>query len=151
MIRSLLNMAISLNEFISIFIHQTDLELTGYIKNKLLPFNIAPEQNLVMMLLWEKDGLSQNEIANKLDKDKTNIARMAFGLEQKGFVKRIHCPKDRRVQRLYLTKEGMELKEHIIPVANEFNSLLCRNITDEELNQVRQILCKMRANLTNPT
>lgn len=140
-------MTILLNEFISIFIHQTDLELTGYIKNKLLPYNIAPEQNLIMMLLWEKDGLSQNEIASKLDKDKTNIARMAFGLEQKGFVKRIHCPKDRRVQRLYLTREGMELKEYIIPVANQFNTLLCRNITDEELKQVRQILSKMRANV----
>jgi len=142
-------MTLSLNDLISIFIHQTDLELTGYIKNKLLPFNIAPEQNLIMMLLWEKDGLSQNEVACKLDKDKTNIARMAFGLEQKGFVKRINCPKDRRVQRLYLTKEGLELKEHIIPIANQFNSLLCQNITNDELKQIRQILCKMRANLRN--
>ncbi|HZH60817.1 MAG TPA: MarR family transcriptional regulator [Metabacillus sp.] len=140
-------MTLTLNDFISIYIHQTDLELTGYVKNKLSPFNIAPEQNLIMMLLWEKDGLSQNEIAGKLNKDKTNIARMAFGLEQKGFVKRINCPKDRRVQRLYLTKQGEELSKHIILIAMEFNKVLCQNITNEELNQVRQILGKMRTNL----
>ncbi len=140
-------MTLTLNDFISIFIHQTDLELTGYVKAKLSPFNIAPEQNLIMMLLWEKDGLSQNMVANKLNKDKTNIARMAYGLEQKGFVKRLNCPMDRRVQRLYLTKEGAELKKHIIPIATQFNQVLCQNITLEELNQVRQILSKMRANL----
>lgn len=142
-------MTLTLNDFISIYIHQTDLELTGYVKNKLSPFNIAPEQNLIMMLLWEKDGLSQNEIAGKLNKDKTNIARMAFGLEKKGFVKRINCPKDRRVQRLYITKQGEELREHIIPIAMEFNKVICQNITNEELNQVRQILGKMRTNLNH--
>jgi MarR family transcriptional regulator, organic hydroperoxide resistance regulator len=140
-------MTLSLNDYISIFIHQTDLELTSYVKNKLAPFNIAPEQNLIMMLLWEHDGLSQNEISIKLNKDKTNIARMAHGLEQKGFVKRAMCPKDRRVQRLFLTESGQQLEGHIRPIAEAFNEAICQNITHEELDQVRRILSKMRANL----
>lgn len=35
------------------------------------------------MLLGEKDGLNQNEIAEKLKKDKTNIARMISNIEKK--------------------------------------------------------------------
>jgi DNA-binding MarR family transcriptional regulator len=140
-------MKLFLDDYISIFIHHSDLMFTNYVKKKLAPFNIAPEQNLVMMLLWEQDGLSQNEITIKLNKDKTNIARMSQGLEQKGFVKKAICPKDRRAQRLYLTEKGRNLSEHVLPIAEEFHEILCKNITDEELFQLRTILSKMRENL----
>lgn len=76
------------NDYISIKIHQIDLTLTSYIKAKLAHLNIAPEQNLILMLLWEEDGLSQNEIARRLDKDKSNITRMLSSLEKKGFIKK---------------------------------------------------------------
>lgn len=138
---------LKLNDYISIFIHQTDLHLTSYVKKRLAPFNIAPEQNLVMMLLWEKDGLTQNDVAIRLDKDKTNIARMSYGLEQKGFIRRSNCPQDKRSQRLYLTEEGLKLKDFVIPIAEEFNRIVCNGITDEELIQVRKILSKMRENV----
>jgi len=77
------------------------------------------------MVLWEKDGLTQNEVGQKVDKDKTNIARMATSLEQKGFIKRCACPFDRRSQRLYLTEEGRKLGEKVIPTAEEFNNMVC--------------------------
>lgn len=113
----------------------------------LAPFNIAPEQNLIMMLLWEKDGLTQNEIGQKLDKDKTNIARMASSLEKKGFINRFTCPHDRRAQRLYLTDEGRKLGEKVIPIAEEFNRMVCDGISNEELMELKRILCKMRKNV----
>ncbi|MFC5712412.1 MarR family winged helix-turn-helix transcriptional regulator [Thalassorhabdus alkalitolerans] len=140
-------MNISIESYISIFIHQTDLTLTNYVKGKLSPYNIAPEQNLIMMVLWERDGLTQNEIGQRLNKDKTNIARMAYSLERKGFVRRAGCPEDRRSQRVYLTEEGELLKEKVLPVAEEFNQLVCRGITEEELNTTRKVLSKMRDNV----
>ncbi|MGM7719535.1 MarR family winged helix-turn-helix transcriptional regulator [Metabacillus sp. Hm71] len=140
-------MNLALDDYISIYIHQSDLIFTSYIKSKLAPLNIAPEQNLIMMLLWKQDGLSQNEVAEKLDKDKTNIARMAHGLEQKGFINRFSCPNDRRIQRLYLTEAGRQLSQHVIPIAEEFHETLCKNISEEELLQLRSILSKMRENL----
>lgn len=138
---------LSLKDYISIYIHQTDLILTSYVKNKLAPFNLAPEQNLILMVLWEQDGLTQNEIGQKLDKDKTNIARMSFSLEQKGFIKRCACSYDRRAQRLYLTEEGKKLGEIVIPIAEEFNKMICKDISDEEVAILRKILSKMRENV----
>jgi MarR family transcriptional regulator, organic hydroperoxide resistance regulator len=138
---------LSLNEYISIIIHQTDLTLTSYIKNQLEPYNLAPEQNLVMMLLWEKDGLTQNEIAEQLIKDKTNIARMVFNLEQKGFIRRV-CPENnRRSLIVYLTEEGKQLGNHIIPLTEEFNNLVNKGITNEELNVLKKILTKISNNV----
>ncbi|MEK4029780.1 MULTISPECIES: MarR family transcriptional regulator [Bacillaceae] len=140
-------MKLALHDYISIFIHQTDLTLTSYVKQKLSPFNIAPEQNLIMMLLWEEDGLNQNEIAEKLNKDKTNIARMVFNLEQKGLIRRISNEQDRRSLRVYLTNEGKELGNHVVPIAEEFNELICKGISKEELTEVRRILSKMCLNV----
>ncbi|KKI93584.1 MarR family transcriptional regulator [Bacillus sp. SA1-12] len=144
-------MNLALDDYISIYIHQSDLIFTSYIKSKLAPFNLAPEQNLIMMLLWKQDGLSQNEVAEKLDKDKTNIARMSQGLEQKGFIDRVNCAKDRRIQRLYLTEAGRQLSQQIIPIAESFHETLCKNISEEELRQLRNILSRMRENLNKPS
>ncbi|RXT03620.1 MarR family transcriptional regulator [Ammoniphilus sp. CFH 90114] len=140
-------MRLSLNDYISIFIHQTDLTLTNHVKGKLAPFNLAPEQNLILMLLWEKDGMNQQELADKLQKDKTNIARMVLNLEQKGFIRRISGEHDRRSLRVFLTEEGKELGDHIIPIAEAFNSQVCKGISKEELQEVRRILSKMCANI----
>ena len=140
-------MRLSLNDYISIVIHQTDLSLTSYVKMKLAPLNIAPEQNLIMMLLWEKDGRTQNEIAEKLYKDKTNIARMASNLESKGFIRRVPSKEDRRSLKLYLTDKGKELGHNVIPIAEEFNRQVCDGITDEELKELRRILSKMCDNV----
>lgn len=140
-------MNLTLKEYISIKIHKTDLQLTSFIKSKLEPYNLAPEQNLIMMLLWEKDGLTQNQLVESLNKDKTNIARMASNLENKGFIKRINCEDDRRSVRLYLTEAGKDLGEKVIPIAEEFNDIICKGISGDDLLQLESILAKININI----
>ncbi|TDL34216.1 MarR family transcriptional regulator [Jeotgalibacillus sp. S-D1] len=140
-------MNLSFQDYISIKIHKTDLLLTGFIKTKLEAYNLAPEQNLIMMLLWEKDGLTQNQLVQKLTKDKTNIARMASNLEQKGFIYRSHCDEDKRVIRLFLTPVGKQLGEEVIPVAEAFNKTVCTGLTKEELIELERLLSKISANV----
>ena len=140
-------MKISFNDYISIMIHQTDLTLTSYIKAKLAPLNIAPEQNLILLLLWDKDGLSQNEIAKKLEKDKTNITRMLSNLEKKGFIKRRCNEIDGRSFNIFLTEEGKKMGEHIHPITEEFNRIVCSGISEQEMDTVKEVLKKMRENV----
>ncbi|OES43475.1 MarR family winged helix-turn-helix transcriptional regulator [Domibacillus iocasae] len=140
-------MNISLKEYISIFIHQTDLKITSCVKERLARFNLAPEQNLIMMLLWERDGRTQQELSEQLEKDKTNITRMLSSLEQKGFIKRIIETCDRRSTRIFLTEEGKALECHVIPLTDEFHRIITSGVTEEELAIVRRVLSKMRENV----
>lgn len=140
-------MKFSFQDYISIKIHKTDLLLSSFIKAKLEPFNLAPEQNLIMMLLWENDGLTQNELVKRLDKDKTNIARMASNLEKKGFIKRSECPNDRRSVKLYLTECGKELGTSVIPIAEQFNEIVRNGLTNEELLELDRLLSKITENV----
>ncbi|RBP95916.1 DNA-binding MarR family transcriptional regulator [Cytobacillus firmus] len=135
------------NDYISIKIHQIDLTLTSYIKDKLAHLNIAPEQNLILMLLWEEDGLSQNEIARRLDKDKSNITRMLSSLEKKGFIKKSMNKEDSRSLNVYLTENGKNLSEHVYPITEEFHSIVTSGIAKEELRIVEDVLTKMRRNV----
>ncbi|WP_100372860.1 MarR family winged helix-turn-helix transcriptional regulator [Bacillus sp. FJAT-45037] len=140
-------MRLTLQDYISIKIHKTDLYLTSYIKSKLEEHNLAPEQNLIMMLLWEKDGITQNDLVEKLEKDKTNIARMASNLEKKGFIKRLHCLDDRRSLRIYLTPSGKELGDIVIPMSESFNEIVCKDLSDQELYELDRLLTKVKNNV----
>ncbi len=140
-------MKLSFQDYVSIKLHQTDLKLTGYIKSQLEPYNLAPEQNLIMMLLWEKNGLTQNQLAHYLNKDKTNIARMASNLEKKGLIYRNNRLEDKRSLELNLTEYGSKLKEQVLPVAESFNNRVTDGISEDELNELDRLLTKMQKNL----
>ncbi|MYL30121.1 MarR family transcriptional regulator [Halobacillus halophilus] len=140
-------MNLRVEDYISIKLHQTDLKLTSEIKSRLQPYNLAPEQNLVMMLLWEKDGLTQNQLSEKLGKDKTNIARMVVNLEGKGFIERKFCPKDRRSLEVYLTESGRKLKEEVVPVSEAFNADVTEGLSKQDLEHLDQVLTKILTNI----
>lgn len=143
-----MSLNLTFRDYISIKIHQTDLNLTKYIKSELEPFNLAPEQNLIMMLLWEKDGITQNELAQKLEKDKTNVARMVWSLEKKGFIERLGCPNDGRAVKLYLTPSGKELGRKAIPVSEAFDRTVCKGLSDDEIQTLRELLAKINRNVS---
>ncbi|MYL32289.1 MarR family transcriptional regulator [Pontibacillus yanchengensis] len=140
-------MNLGFQDYISIKLHKTDLNLTNEIKSRLEPYNLAPEQNLIMMLLWEEDGLTQNQLAQKLNKDKTNVARMASNLEKKGFITRSLYEEDRRSLKLYLTENGKQLGDEVIPIAEQFNDVVCDGISNDELMELERILNKMNKNV----
>jgi len=79
---------------IGVFIHTIDLEITNYVNSRLASYKLTSEQNLIMALLWEQEGISQNEISAKLNKDKASVARMVSTLEKKGYLRRNVCPSD---------------------------------------------------------
>ena len=86
-------------------------------------------------------------LAEILEKDKTNIARMSLNLENKGFIKRIGCPNDRRSLNLYLTPEGYALSKQVVPILEEFNDIICEGISKEELVFLEKILLKFNKNV----
>lgn len=141
-------MSFFLEEYVKYIIHQADLALTSYAKNLLEPYNLAPEQNFIMLVLWNhKNGISQNEIAELLNKDKTNIARMIVTLENKGLIRRSVNNIDRRSYDVYLTEKGDELRSKIIPITLDANKQIIKGLTKEELDEVKRILKKIMENV----
>ena len=111
-------------------------------------FEITVEQWAIIRHLWEGDGLSQREIAEKTSKDKPNITRMVDALEQKRLVFRQPDPRDRRKYCIYLTKEGRQLKERLLPLAQNLRERVTQNLTPPEINLLKDTLNKIYQNIS---
>ena len=110
-------------------------------------YDITPEQWAVLNRLWEEDGLSQVELAERTFKDKPGTTRILNLLERKGIVVRRADESDGRVQRVFLTKTGKELKEKLIPCAQEVLMKSGRNLSKEDLAKFKYTLHQILSNL----
>ena len=107
---------------------------------------ITPEQWTVLIFLWEKDGVTQQELCNATFKDKPSMTRLIDNMERQHLVVRISDKKDRRTNLIHLTKDGKELEERARVIANqtlkEFRLLknyafLCDKNTKEYNNLIK--------------
>ena len=60
----------------------------------------------VLDALWQQDGMTQSELADKLNRSPSTITKTVQRMEKAGFVERCHDPKDERISRVYLTSAG---------------------------------------------
>lgn len=110
-------------------------------------YDVTPEQWAVLNRLWEKDGLSQVELAERTFKDKPGTTRILNLLEKKRIVVRHPDESDGRVLRVFLTKTGKDLKDKLIPCAEEVLAKSGKNLTKEELAQFKVTLHRILGNL----
>src|SRR5919106_6627580 len=73
--------------------------------------NLTIEQWSVLYHLWKEDGKSQQDLCNATFRDKPSITRLVDNLEKLKLVKRIASESDRRMNMIFLTKQGQKLEE----------------------------------------
>ena len=111
--------------------------------------DITPEQWTVLLSLWEKDGVSQQELCNATFKDKPSMTRLIDNMEKLGLVVRIASKDDRRTNLVHLTRNGKELKESAILVANRTLKEALVGVTFDELRVSQEVLRKVFTNAKN--
>ena len=78
--------------------------------------------------------------------DTGSMTRMLDRLEDKGLIRRVRNPNDRRMLSLEITEEGRALYPLLTPVAIKVLNDHLDGFTREELNQFTGFLRRMRAN-----
>ena len=104
---------------------------------------ITPEQWTVLIFLWEKDGVTQQELCNATFKDKPSMTRLIDNMERQHLVVRISDKRDRRTNLIHLTKDGKELEEKARLIANLTLKEALRGVTLEELSVGQALLKKV--------
>ncbi|KYD02676.1 hypothetical protein B5V89_05250 [Heyndrickxia sporothermodurans] len=137
----------NLDDNVGVLIRNADLTITSYVRKHLEPYNLAPEQNLIMRMLWNEDGISSTELVSHLNKDKANIARMIASLEGKGFIKKVDDPSDKRTFKVHLTEEGKRLAHLVEPVQQKMRDTLTKGMTEEEVNELQKLITKIINNI----
>ena len=86
-------------------------KVTGLYTPYLKEIGLTYTQYLVMMVLWEKDGIRISDICGRLRLDTGTVTPMLKKMEDEGFLNRSRCADDERTVLITLTEQGRELKE----------------------------------------
>ncbi len=105
----------------------------------------------VLFALWEQDGLTHSELAEKLEITPATITRMIQRMEKAGFVQRRPDAKDERISRVYLTEIGRAVHAKLQSVRHRMELEYFAGFSDEELAMLRSFLLRIRENLARVT
>ena len=107
---------------------------------------ITPEQWTILLSLWEKDGVTQQELCYATFKDKPSMTRLIDNMERQHLVVRISDKNARRTNLIHLTKPGRELESKAYKIANATLEQALDGLTMEELKIGQEVLRKVFIN-----
>ena len=87
--------------------------ITRAYRSRLSHIGLTYPQYLVMMVLWETDGITVKTIAEHLHLDSPTITPLLKRLESCGFVSRQRNAKDERVVNVFLTDAGRSIQARV--------------------------------------
>jgi len=116
-----------------------DLQVAGH--------PVTSEQWTALVHIWNQGGLTQQELGERLFKDKTNIARLSASLERQGYIRRETGKVDRREKTLRLTELGQAAMPGIAALVQHVLSNAYAGIDEHELALCRRVLERARQNL----
>ncbi|HOB86309.1 MAG TPA: MarR family transcriptional regulator [Bacillota bacterium] len=117
-----------------------------YISRELEPYRIGRGQYLFLLVLYQRDGLLQEELSCYLNIDKGTTARAIDRLEEAGYVRRVQNSEDLRSNRVYLTPQAEEVKPVLFSVLKKWTEILSQGLTPEEMETAQQLLSRMSEN-----
>lgn len=94
----------------------------------------------VLAALADSGSASQQDLARRLDLDKSHMVKFIDHLEQQGLVARAPWPADRRRYSISLTPAGTELIADIDPIARQSQHELLHALSDHEQTELIDLL-----------
>lgn len=102
--------------------------------------NLTIEQWSVLYHLWKEDGKSQQELCNATFRDKPSITRLVDNLEKLNLVKRVASENDRRINRIYLTKQAQNLQEATMELAESTLNEALIDVPPDKIDVCKEVL-----------
>jgi DNA-binding MarR family transcriptional regulator len=97
-------------------IYAASRAITRAYRPLLEPFGLTYPQYLVMLILWEREGLSVNEIGQRLYLDSGTLTPLLKRMEQGGFIERQRSQTDERRVEIRLGPKGLSLRADALSI-----------------------------------
>lgn len=104
-------------------------------------------QEMVLIELWEHDGLRGGELALRLGVEPPTVTKMLRRLENCGLLERRQDPSDARSFRVFLTERGQALEEPVTRCWEKVEEKTFAGLSEEERRVFHTLLAKVRAEL----
>lgn len=121
----------------------------NYFAKKLAKLQIGRGQHSFLLVLFRKDGISQDQLARALHINKAAVARALSKLEHNGYVKRKKKDVDRRNNYVYLTEKAKRIKTVLLSEVNIWTDRLADGLSQSDRKQIIDLLRHMGDNADN--
>lgn len=118
------------------------------IREELSDIGLYAGQEVLLYQLWEEDGLSQKELAARLEVKPQAISKMLSRMESEDVIERRSDPADSRVSRVHLTDEGRALQEPVEEIWDRAESQMLEGFSTAEKSLFRRMLADIYENLS---
>lgn len=115
--------------------------VTGAYTPYLKPLNLTYTQYIVLLVLWEKDGITVGEICRKLMLDSGTLSPLLKKMRSLGYLEKQHSKDDERVVLIYLTEQGKALQEQAKDIPLQIGK--CVKIPLEKAKQLYSLLYEL--------
>ena len=109
---------------------------------------IAPAQFPILIELWNKDGLSQQELVERADLKQATIANTLARMERDGLITREPNPEDARSRLIMLTEHARALQSSSTEIAKAINQESLADLSADEqklfLEMAQKIILKQQ-------
>lgn len=122
--------------------------LRKVIDRRLQPFGLTRAQWAVLAMLASRDGLSQSELADELEIEKSTVGRLIDHVEANGLIERRPMANDRRFWRVHLTEQARPLIARVTEVILATRTEMLRGLTDEQQRWLGDGLAVVKSNLS---
>jgi MarR family transcriptional regulator, transcriptional regulator for hemolysin len=118
--------------------------LRNYIDSRAKQHGSTRAQWIVLFRLRQQEGLSQVDLADVLELQPISLVRLLDRLVEHGLLERRPDPKDRRANRLFLTRSGRQLVDDLDSLRDRIASDVLRGIPDEAIQTSLETLVDVK-------
>lgn len=108
---------------------------------------IHPGQLPMLKIVSDQEGISLRRLADMLHVKPPTVTVTVQRLEKAGIVRREADPSDQRVNRIFLTQKGADMKEEIIRMLDENEKVLTKGFSEDEIRMLQGFFARMDENL----
>jgi MarR family transcriptional regulator, organic hydroperoxide resistance regulator len=137
-----------LDEQLCFALYAASRRMTAVYRPLLEALDLTYPQYLVMLVLWERDGLTVRELGARLQLDSGTLTPLLKRLEQAGLLGRRRRQSDEREVEITLTEAGHKLHERAIEVPRCIAERLCMSV--DAFVRLRDELKSLAAQLAAP-
>jgi len=127
-------------------INRVRVELVDALDRELAPYDITAPQLIVLASVANGEADSAASLCKSISYDPGAMTRMIDRLEQKGLVRRIPHPEDRRAMNLEMTVAGKALYPRLLEAKETVAARFLRGFDAAEIATLESFLHRMVAN-----
>jgi DNA-binding MarR family transcriptional regulator len=135
------------NNSIGYLLRDTARRILSDLTLRLEPHGLTLPQYYVLRELWQEEGLTQREIANRVGVLEPTMVATLDALERLALIERVRSTTDRRKTHVQLTPAGRTMRDTLQGYAADVLEAALTGISDNEIGVLRRTLQRIKGNL----